>query len=160
MRKAWQPYHHPGPLSGNLGTLSSWTLWAPRVYDGTDFSFTWLRNSLDILTGRADEYIIRFYITRNNFNSLAPARNRIICPPLVQVWIVYLQTLPHFFNNPVTAPNPLPTDGNFEGSKEVEIWVSKIWAIRWLGKNSPSMFCDIFLLYTFIPTKLHLNLLY
>ena len=29
--QGWQPYHHPWPLSRNLGTLTSWNHWAPRA---------------------------------------------------------------------------------------------------------------------------------
>ena len=36
----WQPDHHPGPFSRNLGTLTSGTLWAPRACNGTDLPFS------------------------------------------------------------------------------------------------------------------------
>lgn len=37
------------------------------------------------------------------------------------------------FDNFVITPKPFPMAGIFEGSKEVEIWGSKIWAVWWWG---------------------------
>lgn len=31
-----------------------------------------------------------------------------------------------------------------EGFKEVEVWGSKMWAVIWVSKNSPTYFCDGF----------------
>ena len=67
-------------------------------------------------------------------------------PIPVRVWIFYSQPLYHFFNNFIT-PKPLPTDGIYEGSKEVEIWASKPWAVWWVGKNSQFEFCNGFLCF-------------
>ena len=39
----------------------------------------------------------------------------------------------HFFDNFVIIPKPVLTAGVFEGSKEFEIWGSKIWAVWWWG---------------------------
>ena len=39
----WQPYHHPVPLSRNLGTLTSWNpLGLSRPVNGTDVPFTFI----------------------------------------------------------------------------------------------------------------------
>ena len=60
-----------------------------------------------------------------NFNTLAPVRKKSIYPFLVQVWILYTQ--PHlFFKNLVIISKSFPTDGIFDGSKEVETWGSNI----------------------------------
>lgn len=59
------------------------------------------------------------------FNSLAPARKK--------GNYLLLVALLHFFDNFVITPKPFPMAGVFEGSKEVEIWESKIWAVWWWG---------------------------
>jgi len=38
-------------------------------------------------------------------------------------------------------------DGIFEGSKEVEICGSEIWAVWWVDRNSLSELCDCFLCF-------------
>jgi len=92
--------------------------------------------SLNILVGL---HILFFYITFINFNSLTPARNGSIYGVLLSVWILYSQALLHFFSNPFITPKPFPMDGNSEGSKELQIWGSKTWAVWWMDKNSPSL---------------------
>lgn len=48
-------------------------------------------------------------------------------------WMLYSQPLLHI----VIAHGTSPTDAIFGGSKEVEIWSSKIWAAMWVGEEQP-----------------------
>jgi len=74
-----------------------------------------------------------------------------IDPLLLPVWIMYLQPIVSFFSNLVITPKPFPTDRIFDGSKEVEIWECKMWAVWWVAKNRSSvwwllpMFSHLFL---------------
>jgi len=66
-----------------------------------------------------------------NFNSLVSVRNRSICFLLVPVWILYC----HFFSNLFMTSKDFPMDDIFEGSKEVEMVGSSIWALWWVGET-------------------------
>jgi hypothetical protein len=85
-----------------------------------------------------------FYIISINFNSLVPVRKKSIYSLYVPVSILHLKPLHHFFSNTVIIPKPFPMDCTSEGSKEEDIWGTNILAEWWVGKNSPSEFCDCF----------------
>jgi hypothetical protein len=59
-----------------------------------------------------------FYTISTNFNRLAPVTKKKSIHYLYQSEFC---TCSHFFNNIITA-KPLPMEGIFVGSKEVEIW--------------------------------------
>ena len=69
----------------------------------------------------------------HHFNSLVSARNKAICHLLVPVGLLYFHPLLHVVNNLIITPKSFTKDGTFEGSKEMETWGSKIWAVRWAG---------------------------
>jgi hypothetical protein len=64
-------------------------------------------------------------------------RNKSVYPLLVPVSILYSQPLFRFFSKVVITPQPFSTVGILEGSKEVEISGSKIWAPMVDGEEQP-----------------------
>jgi hypothetical protein len=71
-----------------------------------------------------------FCIICINFNHFAPARNK----TSMLLYQSEFCTHSHFFSDCVIIPKPFPTDGTFEGTKEVDILGSKIWAMWWMRK--------------------------
>ena len=73
-----------------------------------------------------------FYIISINVKSLSPVRNNCVCALYVPVGI-FIRS--HFSSHPIT-PKTFPIDGLIEGSKEVEMCGSVIWAVWRVGNNS------------------------
>jgi len=60
VRKGWQPYHHPGPESHNLGTFTSWALWAPRASNVTNLPFYRTKWTAHRNEGTPTQFTIQF----------------------------------------------------------------------------------------------------
>jgi len=96
--------------------------------------------------------IMRWMFYMPHFSTWSPSTSTALLQWETRVSLPFLYqfefyTCNHFLlvNNLVITFKPIPKDSIFEGSKEVEIWGSKVWAGWWLENNGPCELCGCFL---------------